>query len=597
MALKDSKKRVSFYEIVREYARHSRRYPLLLATLLFAILVTQGVSVITPIFLSRFFNGLVEALQSSSPELEAELYTVLGSIAILYIIMWLARRLFGFTIMPFETAVMRDVYHSTFGYLIRHSHHFFSSQFSGTLTRRVSKYVFAFESLFDSLAMTFIPTFLYLVGAISVLTFQNKTLGLMLGGWALIFFVFQVYISRLRQPLREERSLADSTLAGGVSDAITNQHMVMLFARARHEEAIFGALTEKWRKATVRSWTADEYIWASQGLLMIAIQLALLYGAFYYWQRGLLTIGDFVLIQTYALGIIDNLMNVTRELRRVYDAVADAGEMLVVLKEPHSIADAPGALPIRLQGGKVEFRDTTFTYGEDRSQVLDSISLVVGAGEKIGLVGKSGAGKSTLVKLLLRHYDVTSGTISIDDQDIRSVTQDSLRQAVSFVPQEPLLFHRSIRDNIAYGNPDATEDDIENAARAASAHDFIMRFPNGYETLVGERGVKLSGGERQRVAIARAILKDSPILVLDEATSALDSESEVAIQNALHSLMEGKTVIAIAHRLSTLRAMDRIIVMDGGKIVEDGTHDQLAARGGIYSELWTHQAGGFLKDD
>jgi ABC-type multidrug transport system fused ATPase/permease subunit len=228
---------------------------------------------------------------------------------------------------------------------------------------------------------------------------------------------------------------------------------------------------------------------------------------------------------------------------------------------------------------------------------MRDFSLAIKGKEKIGLVGRSGAGKSTLTKILLRHYDINGGVITIDDQDISDVTRESLRDAVAVVPQEPLLFHRTLRENIAYGNPGASEYKIVEAAKLAQAHEFIMRLPRGYDTLVGERGVKLSGGERQRIVVARAILKNAPILILDEATSALDSESEVAIQKALHTLMEGKTVIAIAHRLSTLREMDRIIVMDGGQIIEDGSHEELIARGGTYAELWAHQAGGFLKDE
>lgn len=329
----------------------------------------------------------------------------------------------------------------------------------------------------------------------------------------------------------------------------------------------------------------------------MGIQLALLFGAFYFWRQGQLTIGDFVLIQTYAIGIVENLYSVSRELRRVYDAVADAGEMVAILNQPHDIADAPHAKKLEVSRGALELTQVQFSYGSSREAVLKDFSLSVRGGEKIGVVGRSGAGKSTLVKLLLRHYDITGGTIAIDGQEIRSVTQDSLREHISFVPQESLLFHRSLGENIAYGKPSASEEEIRESARKAFAYEFIERLPKKYNTFVGERGVKLSGGERQRVAIARAILKDAPILILDEATASLDSESEVAIQKALHELMEGKTVIAIAHRLSTLREMDRIIVLDGGHIVEDGTHESLIAQGGIYADLWNHQAGGFIPAD
>jgi ABC-type multidrug transport system fused ATPase/permease subunit len=341
----------------------------------------------------------------------------------------------------------------------------------------------------------------------------------------------------------------------------------------------------------------DEYIWAGQGAFMVVIQVGLLFGALHLWLAGKLVVGDFVLIQVYVLGIIDNLVGVGRELRRIYDAVADAGEMLEILMTPHEIQDIPDAKDLQIKDAAIHFDNVRFTYASQSDAVLNDFDVSIRGGERVGLVGRSGAGKSTVTKLLLRTYDLNSGSISIDGQDISKVTQESLHRAVSVVPQESILFHRSLRDNIAYGKIDADEDEIEEAAKLAQAHDFISLLPLGYETLVGERGVKLSGGERQRVAIARAILKDAPILVLDEATASLDSESEVAIQKALRELMKGKTVIAIAHRLSTLREMDRIIVLDHGSIVEEGSHDELLQKSGIYADLWRHQAGGFLQDE
>jgi ABC-type multidrug transport system fused ATPase/permease subunit len=271
------------------------------------------------------------------------------------------------------------------------------------------------------------------------------------------------------------------------------------------------------------------------------------------------------------------------------------GEMQEGLQEifvPYQIIDAPQAAVLSVQGGVIEWRNVTFQFGEN--VVFSDFSLSIPAGQRVGLVGSSGAGKSTFVSLLLRQHDIACGEILIDGQNIAHVTQDSLRGAIAVVPQEPMLFHRTIRENILYGRPLATENDLFAAARRAQVHDFVRALPDGYDTLVGERGIKLSGGQKQRVAIARAMLKDAPILVLDEATSALDSESEVAIQKALHALMVGKTVIAIAHRLSTLREMDRIIVLENGVIVEDGTHDALVRYGGVYAKLWHHQSGGFL---
>jgi ATP-binding cassette subfamily B protein len=595
--MKYSTQTVTFSDIIRSFWRCARQYTGSMSLIFIAALVGQACGIAIPVYLSRFFNGLVEHAVTPGDAVVEELIGIIEIVMVLYVIQWMSRRTSGLSIIRFELHTMRDLFDTSFAYLIRHSHHFFSSQFSGTLTRRVSKYVYAFETLFDSLAGSFFPTAIYLVGAITVLCMHNLVLGGILAGWSVLFISFQIYISRLRQPLRVARAEADSAVTGGIADAVTNQHAIMLFAAGSHEEDVFGKLVERWRSASARSWTADEYIWASQGILMIGLQLGLLLGAFYFWRRGLLPVGDFVLIQTYALGIIDGLVNVTRELRRVYDAVADAGEMVAILKEPHAIADKHGAAALVPSAGEIVFDDATFSYAAGGGAILERLAITIPGGQKVGVVGKSGAGKSTLAKLLLRHYDVTGGRILVDGSDIRDVTQDSLRSAISFVPQEPLLFHRTIRDNIAYGKTDATNAEIVDAAKRAQAHDFIMRLPQGYETFVGERGVKLSGGERQRIAIARAILKDAPILVLDEATSALDSESELAIQTALRSLMEGKTVIAIAHRLSTLREMDRILVLERGRVIEDGSHVQLLERGGMYASLWNHQAGGFIPDE
>jgi ABC-type multidrug transport system fused ATPase/permease subunit len=300
----------------------------------------------------------------------------------------------------------------------------------------------------------------------------------------------------------------------------------------------------------------------------------------------------------FVLALYSQITGTLIFIGRAFNAAAqNLGEMREGLEEllvPFDIVDAPDAKPLLVPEGVIEWRKVSFEY--DEQPVFTELDLIIGAGERLGLVGPSGSGKSTFVSLLLRQYELGAGSIVIDGQDIAHATQDSLRQAVAVVPQEPALFHRSIRENILYGNPYATEAEVIAVAKKAQAHDFISQLPQGYDTLVGERGVKLSGGQKQRVAIARAMLKDAPILVLDEATSALDSESEVEIQKALEILMEGRTVIAVAHRLSTLRKMDRILVMDSGQIIEDGTHESLAKAGGVYERLWNHQAGGFLKE-
>ena len=310
---------------------------------------------------------------------------------------------------------------------------------------------------------------------------------------------------------------------------------------------------------------------------------------------GLVSVGVFTLIQFYFIDIGEKLWGITRVIRDLYQGYADSKEMVEILKLSHEIEDTKEAKPLPEKiNGKIDFENVVFNFTNSRD-VLSHITIHIEPGEKIALVGPSGAGKSTFVRLLLRFYNLTSGSISIDGQDIKNSTLESLRKNISFVPQDPVLFHRSLKENIRYGKENATDEEVIEAAKLAHCHEFISEFPKGYDTLVGERGVKLSGGERQRVAIARAMLKNSPILVLDEATSSLDSHSEGLIQEALEVLMKGKTVIVIAHRLSTIRKMDRILVLRDGKIIEEGRHDELSQKeGSLYAELWKLQAGGFL---
>ncbi|HRI36358.1 MAG TPA: ATP-binding cassette domain-containing protein [bacterium] len=315
------------------------------------------------------------------------------------------------------------------------------------------------------------------------------------------------------------------------------------------------------------------------------------------WSEGLITIGDVVIVFTLSVAVSRQLRQLSQQLLQFSERLSDVQDALDTLIVPHEIIDIPEAAILRAESGTIEFDETTFRYREGLPLVFDKLSLSIPSGQRIGLVGRSGAGKTTLVALIQRLYDLSGGAIRIDGQDISKVTLDSLRQAIAVVPQDPILFHRSLAENIAYGKPDATMNEIIEAAKRANAHDFIARMPEGYDAKVGERGVKLSGGQRQRIAIARAILKNAPILILDEATSALDSESEALIQDALEKLMAGRTTLVIAHRLSTLRSLDRILVFDAGRIAEDGTHESLTnIDGGIYRTLWERQAGGFLSE-
>jgi ATP-binding cassette subfamily B protein len=326
---------------------------------------------------------------------------------------------------------------------------------------------------------------------------------------------------------------------------------------------------------------------------MLLIEGIMMYLALKFWKAGRLTVGDFTLIQLYLISIFDRLWGMGKQVRSFYEALADANEMTDILLTKPEITDAPNAKKLKLTSGKIEFKNVDFRYHKNAA-VFNKFNLQIRPGERVALIGPSGGGKSTIVKMLFRFHDVTGGEILIDSQDISKATQDSLRDNLALVPQDPILFHRTLMENIRYSKNNATDEEVVAAAKAAHAHEFIIASQNGYNTYVGERGIKLSGGERQRVAIARAILKNAPILVLDEATSSLDSESEHYIQDALKNLMNGKTVIVIAHRLSTIMQMDRIIVLENGKITEQGKHAELLkVEEGTYQKLWQIQAGGF----
>ena len=588
------KKHIHAKIVLKEYWSHLKHYPWSLALTVVSVLGIQAASLISPLFLRQFFNVLSSQTPSQNTLSELEVIIALFGVASLF--SWVMQRLQAVAVHYLESSLMQDLYRRSFEYLLGHSYNFFTSNFAGALTHKVSRFARSFEQLFDAVVYQFAPTGLFVAGAVVILFSRNQLLGEMLGAWAVVFVAFQIWISNYRQPYRAARAEADTKTTGTIADAISNQNTIALFSASAFEERIFSGVLKKWHAATLAVWTVDERIWGAIGLLFVGINVAMLYGAAIFWQRGAITIGDFVLIQSYLLTTFGQLVGINRSLRGFYDSFADASEMVTILNMPHEVQDVPGAKPLSVSGGEVAFAHVNFSFNE-HAPVLADFTLTIRGHEKVALVGPSGAGKSTITKLLLRLFEVNGGTISIDSQNIAKVTQDSLREAIAFVPQEPILFHRTLLENIRYGRRDASDAEVIEAAKKAHCHEFIEALPLKYETHVGERGIKLSGGERQRVAIARAILKNAPLLVLDEATSSLDSESEALIQDALEVLMRGKTVMVIAHRLSTIMKMDRIIVLQNGGIVAEGTHQELLAHGGLYRKLWSIQAGGFLVGD
>ncbi|MDP2815204.1 MAG: ABC transporter ATP-binding protein, partial [Rectinemataceae bacterium] len=562
------KKSTRSMPVIRDYLIAAKKYPLIFSLIFIGSLIIELSGVVAPLFIKQFIDRIATG-DISDAAITSLLFVLLSYSGIVFI-GWIGRRIQMISLMNLEARVMVDLYNKAFAYLIGHSHDFFTKNFAGSLQRRVSRYAQSFESVLDIFTFGFFSTGVFAIGVIIVLTQRNVFLGLGLLVWTIVFIWIQTMMTRWRQPLRVARSAEESNVTGVLSDSVSNQSTISLFAADTHERGILGSALDKWYRATMRSWNADAWIMGVQGLLAIAIEIAILAGSVLLWRQGLLTVGDFVLIQVYILTLIDRVWGIGNSMRRLFSAFADANEMIEIFNTKHSVEDVKGALPLRVDKGEIQMEKVSFSFSEERT-ILYDFNLQVQTGEKIALVGPSGAGKSTVTKLLLRMYDVTAGSVRVDGQDISQVTQESLRANISFVPQEPILFHRSLKDNIRYGRPDATDEEVIEAAKKAHCHEFIVSLAEGYETHVGERGVKLSGGERQRVAIARAILKNAPILILDEATSALDSESEALIQDALRVLMEGKTVIVIAHRLSTIMTMDRIIVIEGGKIAAEGT--------------------------
>ncbi len=581
--------------VLRAYGAAAFVYPWSFGAAILAAVIIEASGVIAPLFLRQFIN----LLSGGAPTGAAvqTLFVALILFTTTNIVGWLGQRIRLFAVNRVESRAMVDLYRNAFDYMLGHSHEFFISNFTGTLTRRVTRYARSFEQVFDSLFFNFFPALLFAIGIISVLSLRSPLLGAGLLVWTVFFVYLQFRMMLKRQPLRAARTEEDSRVTGFLSDAVLNHSTITAFAAVPFESSHFGETINRWYIALRRVWDADLWVFAIQGLLATGIEFTLLAAAILLWQQGLMTVGDFVLIQIYVLGLFNRIWSIGQNMRQLYDAFADATEMLDIMELPHGIVDAPDAAPLQLGAGAMSFDSVRFEY-HDSHAVLNEFSLEVKPQEKIALIGSSGAGKTTITKLLLRLYELTSGTISIDGQDISKVTQESLRKAIAFVPQEPMLFHRTLMDNIRYGRQEATDNEVIEAAKQAHCYEFISQYPLGFETMVGERGVKLSGGERQRVAIARAILKDAPILVLDEATSSLDSESERLIQDALLKLMKGKTVIAIAHRLSTVMNMDRLVVMEHGSVVLSGTHEELLSHeSNLYKKLWEIQAGGFLRED
>lgn len=496
-----------------------------------------------------------------------------------------------YAIVYTQSNVMKKIADRTFEGLRSHSYHFFSSNFTGSIIAKAKRYIRSFEDIYDQTVFAIWMTIVKIVGVFITLLFLAPQIGFGFFVWTVVYVWFALWLAKKKVPYDEASAEQDSKVVARLSDAVSNMLAVKTFSAGKREQRSFERATKREEYLRRKSWNFQNHIFLLQTTLLSILEIGGIYVAVQMWLDGKISAGTVALVQMYIVIIFDALLFVGRTFSKMAGNLAYAVEMVDILESTPDVIDPEKPETPRMNKGKISFESVGFRY-ENGESVFHNFSLEIAAGEKVGLVGPSGAGKSTVTKLLLRFMDPQEGVIRVDGQDIRAITQDDLRKVVSYVPQDALLFHRSVESNVSYGNTGASRYEVEQAAKKAQAHDFIMRLPDTYETLVGERGVKLSGGERQRVAIARAILKNAPILILDEATSALDSESEQYIQKAFEELMVGKTAIVIAHRLSTIRKLDRVVVLNReGAIEEQGTHDELISKGGLYANLWNRQTG------
>jgi len=595
-AMTASRPRPAAIRVVMSYVFcHWLKQPALTATVASGLL---GATV-ADLFMPVYSGHLVDALTRGSADMSARHDALMAVVAIVALgFASIVLRQIGLqAIVPFTLRIMSDVARDTFHRVQRFSTDWHANSFAGSTVRKVTRGMWALDLYNDTILLALLPSLMVLLGSMILLGLHWVSLGLVIALGALIYVSMTVALStRYIAPAARVSNAWDTRVGGTLADALTCNAVVKSFGAEAREDARLGRVIDRWRRRVNRTWLRYNHANAAQLLVLLCLRGSVIGGSLLLWMAGRASPGDVTYVLTSYYIIHAYLRDVGMHINNLQRSVNDMEELVEIHGEPIGIVDHPDARGIAIEGGRIQFGNVTFHYGGHRTPLYDGLSVDIRAGERVGLVGRSGSGKTTFVKLVQRLHDVSDGRILIDGQDIVHATQQSLRSQIAIVQQDPILFHRSLAENIAYGAPGASMAAIEQAARLANAHDFILRLPKGYGTLVGERGVKLSGGERQRVALARAFLADAPVLILDEATSSLDSESESLIQEAMERLMKGRTSIVIAHRLSTVRSLDRILVFDRGEIVEQGNHAALIARpGGIYRSLFERQATEFTR--
>jgi ATP-binding cassette subfamily B protein len=578
--------------------RHWRRERWLVAGVALSMVVATIADLFMPVFAGRIVDAIALHTANHRQALRAAL-SALATMLLLGGVLVAGRHLSLMGISRLTIRLMARFAGDTFFRVQRFATDWHANNFAGSIVRRVTRGMWAVDMMDDTLLLALLPASIVLVGSGLLLGSHWLAMGLIVALGATLYVGLSITLSLNYVAPAARLSNAQDTLVGGsMADAVTCNAVVKSFGAEAREDARLGRVLNKWSRRTYRHWTNGTRSGTTQLMVLLGLRASVTLYAILLWWQGRATAGGVTFVLTSYFIVHGYLRDVGQHVANLQRSVNEMEDLVEMHVLPLGVADRPAAEPIRISKGEVFFDRISFCYAAHTEPLFHDFTLRIKAGEKVGLVGHSGSGKTTFVKLLQRLYDLNAGRIQIDGQEIGHATQMSLRSQLALVPQEPLLFHRSLAENIAYARPEATLAEIELAAQLANAHDFIVRQPKGYATLVGERGVKLSGGERQRVALARAFLADAPILILDEATSSLDSESEALIQEAMARLIVGRTAIVIAHRLSTVRMLDRILVFEQGRVVEEGTHDALVRKTeGTYKRLFERQALGLFVEE
>ena len=570
--------------------QHWRRQPWRIAAVAASALGSAVADVLTPMYAGHLIDALTSgASREAAWAASLHAFWLLIGLGLAGILL---RQSAYMNIISLTLKMMRDIAASSFYKVQRFSTDWHANSFAGSTVRKITRGIWALDLLDDTLLVAMLPSLAMLIGATVLLGLHWPVMGLVVGLGAVLYIAVTGLLALgYVAPSARLANSWDTRMGGALADAVSCNAVVKAFGAETREEARLARVLGKWQMRTRRTWVRGTRNGGVQGIMLTTMRAALLGVALLLWKSGVAGAGDITFALTMFFVLQGYMRDIGMHIRNLQRSVNDMEELVLMERQPLGIADAPGAPPIAITQGEIRFEHVTFHYGDHATPLYRDFSTRIAPGERVGLVGHSGSGKTTFIKLIQRLYDLSGGRITIDGQDIAHVQQASLRGQIAIVQQEPVLFHRTLAENIAYARPGASRAQIEQAARQANAHDFIATLPRGYDTLVGERGIKLSGGERQRVAIARAFLADAPILIFDEATSSLDSESEVLIQQAMERLMAGRTTLVVAHRLSTVRALDRLLVMEHGRIAEEGSHDELIRiPHGLYRRLFERQA-------